>query len=81
MRAGLDQTPEVPLNDYLLLLRDARDVLLPAEIRPEPLCVPEVGLESGGFVGFEQALATHRNLHLLSLSITSGAPMSPAWIM
>jgi len=29
----MDETPEVPLDAYLLLLRDARDVVLPAAIR------------------------------------------------
>jgi len=29
---GLDETPEVPTTAYLLLLRDARDLVLPAEV-------------------------------------------------
>ena len=36
----MDETPEVPPDAYLLLLRDARDVVLPAAIRVDWLrCV------------------------------------------
>jgi hypothetical protein len=40
---GLDDTPEVPSDAYLLLLRDARDVILPTGIRVDWL--PGVGLD------------------------------------